>query len=239
MRTKPVLAIVVVGDEAASASFIRAKRRYGQDVGVEVQVENAKSSAELSTALKRLNDDNQVGGIVLQLPLPKDFDTPSMIKLINPAKDIDGLGEGVKFESATAKAIMWILASQGLNLKESQVCVVGQGKLVGAPVSAMLEASGIQVTRCDEHTKDLSAQTKAANIVISGVGKPGLITRSMLKDGVIVVDAGTAEARGALVGDVDPALYDDPAVKVTPVPGGVGPATVAALFDNLLIATSS
>ena len=232
------LAIVVVGNEAASASFIRAKQRYGSDIGVKVKVEQISTQTELKQALKRLSNDKNVTGIVLQLPLPKDFDTDTAIGLISTNKDVDGLGEQSPFEPATTKAIVWILASLSINLKEATVCVVGQGRLVGAPVSGMLESSGTRVVRCDINTKNLASQTKLADVVISGVGQPGLIARAMLKDGAIVIDAGTAEAAGKQAGDVDPALYNDPSIKVTPVPGGVGPMTAAALFDNLLIAAS-
>lgn len=238
LRPIPNLAIVVVGDEAASASYIRAKQGYGADIGINVTVENPSTESELAAALKRLSKDETVSGIVLQLPLPQSFSQDQAINLISPAKDVDALGEKSTFEPATAKAIMWILASLGLNLKELEVCVVGQGKLVGAPVSALLEASGAKVVRCDIATDNLAGQTRTADIVISGAGHAGLVTREMLKDGAVVIDAGTAEASGMLAGDVDPAMYDDASVKVTPVPGGVGPMTVAALFDNLLVAVT-
>jgi methylenetetrahydrofolate dehydrogenase (NADP+)/methenyltetrahydrofolate cyclohydrolase len=239
LSAKPILAILVTGDEAASTSFIRAKRRYGEDIGVEVVVEAVKTPTQATKQIKAWNDQSSITGIVVQLPLPATFDADQVIARIAPVKEVDGLGAKSQYEPATARAIMWILTSLGLNLKESTICVVGQGRLVGAPVSAMLEASGAKVRRCDIKTKDLAAKTKAADIVISGVGHPRLIKRSMLGDDAVVIDAGTSEAAGKLAGDVDPSLYDDPSIRVTPVPGGVGPMTVAALFDNLLIAAQA
>ena len=235
---KPTLAIVVTGEEAASAGFIPAKQRYGEDIGVAVRVERVESEPQLTETLQNLSSDKTVTGVVLQLPLPNGYLTERMIGLIPLGKDVDGLNQKSRFESATAKAIMWILASLSINLKDANICVVGQGKLVGAPVSDMLESSGAKVTRCDVNTKDLKSKTLTADVIISGVGQSGLIKRAMLITGAVVIAAGTAEASGKLAGDVDPALYADPDVRVTPVPGGVGPMTVAALFDNLLIAAA-
>ena len=236
LKAKPVLGIIVAGSEAASASFIRAKRRYAEDIGVEVRVEMVESMEDLIKQLKDWNSQSDITGIVVQLPLPAGFATDQIINQIAAAKDVDGLKQPTDYEPATAKAIMWILAAQGLNIKELKIAVIGQGRLVGLPTSAMFEASGASVVRCDVNTTDLAAKVGNCEVVITATGQPRLITRSMLRDGAIVIDAATAEAAGQLAGDVDPAVYDDPSVKATPVPGGVGPVTVAALFDNLLLA---
>lgn len=236
LKLKPVLAIAAVGEVAASASFIRAKQSYGSNIGASVVASAISTESALIQQIKSWNQDNTVTGIVVQLPLPANYNTDRIIQLINSTKDVDGLRGGEQFESATAKAVMWILAAQGLKLADQQICVVGQGRLVGAPVTKLLKQAGAQVDVCDIETSDLASHTRVCDIVISGVGKPGLITRPMLKADAIVIDAGTAEAAGQLAGDADPELDDDPSVRVTPVPGGVGPMTVAALFDNLLIA---
>lgn len=238
-KAKLVLGIIVACDQAASASFIRAKQRYAQDIGATVIVETAATEAKVLEQIKQWNAQAEIKGIVVQLPLPQGFDTEAVIAQIDASKDIDGLRSNSPYDPATAKAIMWILAAQGLNIKELKICVVGQGRLVGAPISRMLESSGAQITKCDINTLDLAAKTLKADVVISGVGEAGLIKRSMLKEGALVIDAGTAEAKGKLTGDADPALYADPDIKVTPVPGGVGPVTVAALFDNLLLAAQN
>jgi methylenetetrahydrofolate dehydrogenase (NADP+)/methenyltetrahydrofolate cyclohydrolase len=236
----PRLALVDVEHNAASASFIRAKQQYGADIGAEVIIESPDSSAELNKTLKKLSEDSLITGIVLQLPLPESYDTQKAIDLIKLTKDVDGLRQDSPFDPAAAKAILWILANQKVDLKSSHFVVVGQGRLVGAPIAKMLEDSGAKVERCDVQTKDLAEVTKTAEVVISGTGHPGLIAKPMLKTGAILIDAGTSEvAAGKLAGDAARELYDDAEVLVTPVPGGVGPATVAALFDNLLTAAAN
>ncbi len=231
----PMLAIAVVG-EAANAGFIRAKRRYGEEIGAAVTVESVDDQAALLKLIQTWNEAPAVTGLIVQLPLPTDFDTDAAVAAITATKDVDGLREDSSFESATAKGIMWLLSRADVNLKTARVCVVGQGQLVGQPVAAMLEASGATVVRCDISTVDLTDRTKAADVIISGVGRAGLITSAMVKSGAVVIDAGTSLVDGRPVGDADPALYDRADIIITPVPGGVGPMTVAALFDSLLIA---
>lgn len=239
LKPQPTLAIAVAGDLAASAGFIRAKQRYGEVIGAEVVVKTVNSQSELLDLIRGWNKQTSISGIIVQLPLPADFDTGKVIGTITAAKDVDGLRPDSPFDSATAKGIMWLIAQANVDLKTASVCVVGQGRLVGLPASAMLEASGAKVTRCDVTTADLAAQTKAADVIISGVGQSGLIISSMVKSGAVVIDAGTAVSNGHSVGDADPALYDRQDITITPVPGGVGPMTVSALFDNLLIAGGS
>ncbi|HSX14895.1 MAG TPA: bifunctional 5,10-methylenetetrahydrofolate dehydrogenase/5,10-methenyltetrahydrofolate cyclohydrolase [Candidatus Saccharimonadales bacterium] len=237
LAIKPILAVAMAGADAASASFVRAKEHYGDDIGVTLQIKSTQKPVELMKQIETWNQQKDISGIIIQLPLPSAFDTEAAIKLIAAAKDVDGLKADSPFDSPAAKGIMWLLGSLPISIKSAYVAVVGQGRLVGAPISTMLESSGAKVERLDDATKNLAAKTRACDIIISATGQPGLINRSMLKSGVIVIDAGTAEASGSITGDADPALYDDPDIQVTPVPGGVGPLTVAALFDNLLIAS--
>lgn len=239
LASPPALGIVLAGQDSATLSFIRAKQRYGQDIGIAVRVETAQSVEDLLDQINFLNRDDRIKGLVVQLPLPPKFNPETILNQISSSKDVDGLTKLSKFEAPTAKGIMWLLGSQGVQLKTAHVAVVGQGRLVGQPVSKMLEDSGAIVERCDINTLDLAAKTKAADVIITGVGRANLITKDMVKEQAIVVDAGTTLADGELRGDVDPILYDDPTILVTPTPGGVGPLTVAALFDNLLIAAGT
>ncbi len=153
-------------------------------------------------------------------------------------KDVDGLGPNSPFDAATPKAILWLLGGYNIDFKGKTVVVVGQGLLVGAPLATMLEDSGAHVIRCDKSTADLRSEVMKADIIVTATGQPNLITADMVKSGTVVIDAGTAEIDGNLVGDVDHALYEDESLKITPNPGGVGPITVAALFDNLLQAAT-
>ena len=238
-RRPPRLAVIWSGDDPASQRYIGVKERYGADIGVEVTVENVTAeTAAVLAAVKRANRDLDVTGLVVQLPLPSGVDTDAVLAEIELAKDVDGLGQHSPFEPATPKAIMWLLSSRGLSLKELKVAIIGQGRLVGAPLAEMMRAAGGEVATADETTKDLAAVTTSAAVIVSATGQPGLVTAELVKAGAIIIDAGTSVVAGQLVGDVDPALYDRDDLIITPVPGGVGPVTVAALFDNLLIAAS-
>jgi methylenetetrahydrofolate dehydrogenase (NADP+)/methenyltetrahydrofolate cyclohydrolase len=172
--------------------------------------------------------------MIVQLPFD-GVDVDEVLAAIKPEKDVDGLGPTPIFDPATPKGIIWILGAYDIDFKGKTVAVVGQGRLVGAPLSQMLEDSGANVIRCNSKS-DLKAECLKSNIVVSAVGKPGLIGPGMVEPGTVVIDAGTADLGGSVVGDVDKALYDDETLKVTPNPGGVGPVTVSALFDNVILA---
>lgn len=227
----PKLAIIHASSDPATASYLKAKQGYGEDIGVNVEIHQPDPKTDkLEHLTKRLSDDKSVDGIVLQLPLQEGIDTDQIISLIAPAKDVDGLNPKSDFDSATATGIMWLLSGYQIDHKSKVVTVVGQGRLVGQPLAKMLEDSGAKVIRCDEHTQDLKSQTLKANIVVSATGQKNLIQPGMVKDGAVVVDA---------AGDVDPSLFENESLKITPTPGGIGPMTVAVLFDNLLRAASS
>ncbi|MFI5240101.1 MAG: bifunctional 5,10-methylenetetrahydrofolate dehydrogenase/5,10-methenyltetrahydrofolate cyclohydrolase [Candidatus Saccharimonadia bacterium] len=235
----PKLAIVMsIAADAATRVYVRSsKSRYGEDIGALIDVHEIDGdSASVKRLISKLNHDSAVTGIIVQLPFP-GVDTDEVIRSVAPSKDVDGLHPDSEYEPATPKAIFWLLSSYGISWKDKTVGVVGQGRLVGLPLSNMLEASkAAKVIRCDISTKNLSQTLQSCDIVISAVGKPNLITTEMISPGCVVVDAGTAEIDGNLVGDVDHYLYGREGIKITPNPGGVGPMTVAALFDNLLIA---
>ena len=241
----PTLAIILANQDPASAAFVRAKQRYGAEVGVNVDIYDITSS-NLEPIIKQLNQNQDVHGVIVQLPLPKDINTEKILNLLAPAKDVDGLGKQSKFQPAAVKAILWMLDGYKIALTNKNVTIVGQGRLVGKPLYKILRANlpaGRQahkkVSAYDEHTKELEKKIKTADVIISATGQPGLIKPTMVKAGSVVIDAGTAEAGGKLVGDADPELYKRNDIKISPVPGGIGPLTVAALFDNLLKATSS
>lgn len=238
LKPPPRLVIIWSGGDLASQRYIRVKERYGADIGVQVSVESVTSqTAAVLEAVERANADPTVTGIIVQLPLPSDVETDAVLAATAPTKDVDGLGGESHFEPATPKAIMWLLSSRGLALRDLKVAIVGQGRLVGAPLAELMRSAGAEVMTADAETKDLAAVTSSADVIVTATGQPNLITASLVKSATTVIDAGTSVVAGKLVGDVDPALYDRDDLVITPVPGGLGPLTVAALFDNLLIAS--
>lgn len=231
----PVLAAVISGGHKPSEKYVALKQSYGEDIGIEVQVHRAEANQQdILQKIKQLNEDDDVHGIIVQLPLPEGFDTDVILNAIAPEKDVDGLGAASAFDAAAPMAILWLLGGYAVELKGKEILVIGQGRLVGAPLTAILKDSGYSVDTADESTTDLKQKALAADIIITATGSPGLIRKDMVKKGGVVIDAGTAEAGGKLVGDADPALYDEPDIKISPVPGGVGPLTVAVLFEHVI-----
>jgi methylenetetrahydrofolate dehydrogenase (NADP+) / methenyltetrahydrofolate cyclohydrolase len=227
LSQRPKLAIVCSSEEVAAGPYVRAKTTYGEDIGVPVDV-YTESKPKLSGRLVTLNADSSVTGIIIQLPLSTLELTEQAVTALDPAKDVDGCTPNSPFEPATPKAILWLLAAYNVDIK-GHIVIVGQGRLVGKPLADRLEAAGHAVTRCDDTTPDLAAATRTADLLVTGTGHRHLITPDMVKDGVVVVDAGSPEP------ELAPELYDRPDLTLTPNPGGVGPMTVASLFDNLLI----
>lgn len=239
MRVKPKLAIIMHPDSGvATRTYVeRTKKGYAIDVGADCEIhEVAMGTTALIEFIQRLNADESINGIIIQLPYA-DVDTEQVLAAVAPHKDIDGLGPESNFDMPTPQAILWILAAYNLAYKDKKVAVVGQGRLVGAPVADMLEGSGAIVARCDSETKDLKAVTLDSDIIISATGQPKLITPDMVRPGTIIIGAGTSDVGGQTKGDLDKDLYKDETLKIARNTGGVGPVTVAALFDNLLIAT--
>lgn len=227
----PRLAIIHASSDSATDSYLMAKQAYGEDIGASVDVHRPKpETAVIIQLIKKLNQDHSTTGIIVQLPLPDEVDTDAVLDSVDPVKDIDGLGTKSKFDPATPTGILWLLAGYNIDYKDKIVAVVGQGRLVGAPLSRMLKASGAKVIPLDEDSKDLREQVKSADIVITAAGQPDLITPAMVHSGQVIIDAG---------GDVDPEVQNLPDVKITPAIGGVGPMTVAALYDNLLHAVQA
>ncbi|MDB5178626.1 MAG: putative Methylenetetrahydrofolate dehydrogenase [Patescibacteria group bacterium] len=228
LANQPRLAIIRSADNEGAKRYLKLKSQYGEEIGAAVDV-YAEQPGTLLGRIRQLNADPRVTGIIIQLPLPSAELTAQAVKAVDPAKDVDGLGPHSSFETATPKAALWLLASHNVDLR-GRIVIVGQGRLVGKPLADRLEASGHEVVRVDINTKDLRAETIQADMIFTGTGRPGLIKPNMVKEGAVVVDT------GAPLGELDPALYDRDDLTITPNPGGVGPMTVASLFDNLLIA---
>jgi methylenetetrahydrofolate dehydrogenase (NADP+)/methenyltetrahydrofolate cyclohydrolase len=229
----PRLAIIVTVDNPVIDVYVRLKKQYGADILIDVDVHQFKQS-EVATLIQRLNSDAQVHGIITQLPIEDTTETDTIVNMVAPEKDVDALGKLAIHDPATPMAIMWLLAGYNIDLAGKQVLIVGQGKLVGAPLARSLTRSGINVSVADRTTRNLADETLAADIIISAAGSPGLLTSSMIKTGAIVVDAGVASEDGKTVGDVAPELYEREDLTITPRRGGVGPLTVCALFDNVI-----
>jgi len=232
----PKLAIIKpLGASSVIDTYVRMKGRYGDDILIETVVES-QSEADMPAAIERLNHDDSIHGIIVQLPLDDPSRTDEIVNLIAPEKDVDGLGENAEFESATAGAIAWLLAGYAVDLKTKKIAIVGRGRLVGSPLAKMWQAIGYDVTVLTRKNTDMKDTLKQSDVIITATGSPHLITTDMIKPGAVVVDAGTASEDGVIVGDLDPAvrLRDD--LIITPEKGGVGPLTIAVLFDHVITA---
>jgi methylenetetrahydrofolate dehydrogenase (NADP+) / methenyltetrahydrofolate cyclohydrolase len=229
------LAVVWVGDDPATAKFIEQKKKVAEKVGVELRLfeyRNDIAQTDLEQEINRLTLDAEINGVIVQLPLPKTIDTQKIIDLIPPAKDVDALGKESIVLSPVAGAVAEILKRYEIDLTKNKFVVVGKGKLVGQPVAIWLAGEGAYVSILDSKTEDIITQIKQADVIISGIGRPNFIVPEIVKDGVVLIDAGTSEQAGKLAGDIDPACTTK-ASLFTPVPGGVGPIVLARLFSNL------
>lgn len=229
----PRLAIIACGMDTPSRKYVELKQRYGDDIGVSVEVLSSTPD-ELEKTIEQVNTDALIHGAILQLPVPKGVDVDRILNQIKPEKDVDGLGKSAQFVAATPTAILWLLSAYNVELLGQQVGVIGQGRLVGSPLIRILEASGVAPMVVDKEQGSLSELMATCTVVITATGQPGLITPDLVRAGQVIIDAGTASEGGSLVGDVDPKLYEREDIKVSPVPGGVGPLTVCALFANMI-----
>jgi methylenetetrahydrofolate dehydrogenase (NADP+)/methenyltetrahydrofolate cyclohydrolase len=245
----PGLAVLMVGDNPASAAYVRNKERACEKIGMASfgkHFPENTSQAELEQVIDQLNEDENVDGILVQLPLPAHLDAVSLLHRIHPDKDADGLhpanlGRLVRGEtglrSCTPAGVMRLLAEYELDLAGKNAVVIGRSILVGKPLALMLLEANATVTVAHSKTQDLPSLTRQADILIPAVGRPKIITSDMVKPGAVVVDVGInrvvdATGKGRLVGDVDFVTVAEVAGYITPVPGGVGPMTVAMLLQN-------
>ena len=229
----PKLAIVSASDNPTITTYINLKKKYGADIGIDV-ADFQLAHDQLSETIKVLNDDESIYGIIVQLPLSKPQDTEVILQLVSQTKDVDGLTENSPFDAATPMAINWLLSGYNVNLKGKNICIVGNGRLVGAPLHKMWLNSGLKPVVIDFDTIDKDTILANADIIVTAVGKPGLIRSADVKTGAVIVDAGVASEDGVLKGDVSDDVYEREDVTITPKKGGVGPLTVCALFDNVI-----
>ncbi|MEI7683265.1 MAG: bifunctional 5,10-methylenetetrahydrofolate dehydrogenase/5,10-methenyltetrahydrofolate cyclohydrolase [Candidatus Saccharibacteria bacterium] len=233
----PKLAIVVTVDNPIIEVYMRLKKQYGADIGVEVEIHRIKQ-AVAPALIAKLNNDDSVHGIITQLPLEDPSQTDEITNMVSPTKDVDALGAKAKFDPATPMAIMWLLAGYNVDLRDKHILLIGKGKLVGAPLEKMLKQSGLDAEVADRDVKDLKATVLKADIIVTATGSPAILYPEMIKPGAVVVDAGVASEDGKTVGDLAPSVYDRDDLTVTPTKGGVGPLTVCALFENVIRAVT-
>lgn len=229
----PKLAIVRTNPDPVVDSYMKLKQTYGEDIGITVDIHTIEQSHALDT-IKRLNDDDAVHGIIVQIPLPDRTQTNEILDAVSATKDVDGLAQDTQFDPATPMAINWLLAGYNVDLQGKNLVIVGNGRLVGRPLCRMWQQSGYEVEVADKQTPDLASVTKQADVLVCATGQPGLIRADMVKDDAVIVDAGVATDSNGLVGDVAPDVRELPNIKITPEKGGVGPLTVCALFDNVI-----
>ena len=243
----PGLAVILIGDDPASHSYVKMKAKACENVGfysITHNMPDTISQDEIIATIEMMNSNPRIDGILVQLPLPKHVDTDKILEVIDPKKDVDGfhaynvgrLVTGLdSFVACTPLGVMKIFEEYNIDLKGQDVCVVGASNIVGKPMAALLLNAEATVTVTHIFTKDLKAHTSKADIVVVGVGVPGLIKEDMVKEGAIVIDIGINRVKdGSLVGDVDFENVSPKCSYITPVPGGVGPMTIAMLLSNTL-----
>lgn len=240
----PTLIIYRIGDDPASEVYVRNKVRAAEKVGIKVIVNHHPATALPSNIKQAIEIESRhpdIHGIMIQLPLPEGWDERELIECIPPQKDVDGLtyeNMGLLHEDrawhcpCTARGIFWLLHENGISISGKHVVVVGRSEIVGKPAALLALNHDATVTICHSFTEDLAAMTRQADILIVAVGKPNLITADMVKPGAVVVDVGINRVDGKLCGDVDFEAVSKVAGWITPVPGGVGPMTVAMLMLN-------
>jgi len=255
LKKSPVLAIIQVGDREDSNVYIKQKQKFGEEIGVKVALkkfeENTKEE-ELILEIERLNEDKNINGIIVQLPLPKNLNSEKILNSVSVQKDADGLVSKVVFDTnpAAARGVITLLDYYQIEIKNKKVTVIGQGILAGKPIANEFEKRGAEVFRCDINTKNIPEITKKCDILISAVGKPDLITKEFVNERQVVIDVGInkisppnpplilrggqKEEKSKLVGDVNFVEVEPLVYAITPVPGGIGPLTVCSLFQNLL-----
>lgn len=244
----PALATILVGEDPASHVYVGMKHKGCEEVGihsVDHRLPATVASSELAELMRELGANDEVDGILLQLPLPDALDDNAMTELIDPAKDVDGLtsasaGHLVQGRPAmvpcTPAGVMRLLDHAGAQLRSAHAVVVGRSNLVGRPLATLLLQRDATVTVCHSKTADMGAVTRQADVLVPCVGRPGLITAELVKPGAVVIDVGTTLTEDGLRGDVDFDSVSTVAAALTPVPGGVGPMTIACLLDNTVTA---
>lgn len=248
LKLKPGLAAILVGDNPASQLYVSMKKKSCQECGIHFELYKFKENTldtEIIDTIIALNRNDKVHGIIVQLPLPKHLDKTIILQAIDPLKDVDGLNSvnlgdimanNEKLIPATPKGVITLLDYYKIDVKGKDVVIVGHSSVVGKPLAMMFLNRDATTTVCHEFTKDLKQYTQKADILISATGVPNLIKKSMVKKNAIVIDVGISKVKGKISGDVDFKEVKKIASYVTPVPGGIGPMTIASLLENVLIA---
>lgn len=243
----PALTVILVGDDPASAVYVNSKHNTFVQLGLKSEVIRMPADTSQETLLNKireLNQDKNLHGILVQLPLPKHIDTNTVIDTIDPNKDVDGfhvsnagalMTGNPRFIPCTPYGVMKMLESQHVTIRGAEAVVVGASNIVGKPMALLLQKEGATVTICNSKTKDLAAHTRRADILVVATGRPEMVTGDMIKPGAVVIDVGINRgADGKLKGDVEFASASQVAGAITPVPGGVGPMTIVMLLVNTI-----
>ncbi len=250
-KRPPSLAVILVGEDPASSVYVNNKEKDCAEVGIKslpYHLPETTTEQELLSIIDKLNADDTVDGILVQLPLPKHLDEDIVIKHIDPQKDVDAFSEvnvgkitlGKKgFLPCTPAGVMKLLEEYNIEVGGKNCVVIGRSNIVGKPMALLLLAAGGTVTICHSKTKDLAAHTKEADILVVATGRPKMVTKEMVKEGATIIDVGINRVDGKLCGDVDYEEVSKIASYITPVPGGVGPMTRAMLLENTFTAYNS
>lgn len=249
MSSKPGLAVIIVGDDPASKTYVRNKKKACEQTGIYSEVHSLPadtSQQQLLSLIDTLNKDDKINGILVQLPLPKGLDEGAVIKAIDPNKDVDAFCEenvgkimigNPAFLPCTPAGIMVLLERSGIDITGKECVVVGRSNIVGKPMAMLLLAANGTVTICHSKTRELASVTRRADILVVAIGRTHFITGDMVKEGAVVIDVGMdRDSEGKLTGDVDFASVEPKASYITPVPGGVGPMTITMLLRNTITA---
>ncbi|HDE8122723.1 TPA: bifunctional methylenetetrahydrofolate dehydrogenase/methenyltetrahydrofolate cyclohydrolase FolD [Staphylococcus aureus] len=245
----PKLSVILVGNDGASQSYVRSKKKAAEKIGMIseiVHLEETATEEEVLNELNRLNNDDSVSGILVQVPLPKQVSEQKILEAINPDKDVDGFHpinigklyiDEQTFVPCTPLGIMEILKHADIDLEGKNAVIIGRSHIVGQPVSKLLLQKNASVTILHSRSKDMASYLKDADVIVSAVGKPGLVTKDVVKEGAVIIDVGnTPDENGKLKGDVDYDAVKEIAGAITPVPGGVGPLTITMVLNNTLLA---
>lgn len=245
----PKLSVILVGNDGASQSYVKSKKKAAEKIGMIseiVHLDESTSEEEVLSELNRLNNDDTVSGILVQVPLPKQVSEQKVLETINPNKDVDGFHpinigklyiDEQTFVPCTPLGIMEILKHADINLEGKNAVVIGRSHIVGQPVSKLLLQANATVTILHSRTKNMNAHLKQADVIVSAVGQPGLVTKENVKEGAVIIDVGnTPDENGKLKGDVAFDEVKEIASAITPVPGGVGPLTITMVLNNTLLA---
>ncbi|HDZ6169406.1 TPA: bifunctional methylenetetrahydrofolate dehydrogenase/methenyltetrahydrofolate cyclohydrolase FolD [Staphylococcus aureus] len=245
----PKLSVILVGNDGASQSYVRSKKKAAEKIGMIseiVHLEETATEEEVLNELNRLNNNDSVSGILVQVPLPKQVSEQKILEAINPDKDVDGFHpinigklyiDEQTFVPCTPLGIMEILKHADIDLEGKNAVVIGRSHIVGQPVSKLLLQKNASVTILHSRSKDMASYLKDADVIVSAVGKPGLVTKDVVKEGAVIIDVGnTPDENGKLKGDVDYDAVKEIAGAITPVPGGVGPLTITMVLNNTLLA---